>query len=128
MNEKNTTVPNNENAIQVQKLTKSYGKLIALNGIDLQVHRGEIFGFLGPNGAGKTTTICCMLDMIRADGGKVLLLGLDPQAEPVAVQARTGYLPGEMQYYDNLTSERQLRFFNDMRNGRCEIGLYSSIG
>jgi ABC-2 type transport system ATP-binding protein len=121
MNMKSTYVPINDNAIQVQGLTKSYGKITALNGIDLQVQRGEIFGFLGPNGAGKTTSIRCMLDMIRPDRGKVLLLGLNPQAEPMAVQARTGYLPGEMQYYDNLTSERQLRFFNDMRNGRAKL-------
>jgi ABC-2 type transport system ATP-binding protein len=120
MNIKNTSNPNSEIAIQVQGLTKSYGKVRALHGIDLQVQRGEIFGFLGPNGAGKTTTIRCMLDMIRPDGGKALLLGLDPQVDPVAVQARTGYLPGEMQYYDNLTSECQLRFFNDMRGGRAE--------
>lgn len=120
MNMKNTYVPINDNAIQVQGLTKSYGKVRALRGIDLQVHRGEIFGFLGPNGAGKTITIRCMLDMIRPDGGKVLLLALNPQAEPVAVQARTGYLPGEMQYYNNLNSEQQLRFFNDMRSGRAE--------
>jgi ABC-2 type transport system ATP-binding protein len=120
MHIKNTSNPNSEIAIQVQGLTKSYGKVRALCGIDLQVQRGEIFGFLGPNGAGKTTTIRCMLDMIRPDGGKALLLGLDPQVEPMAVQARTGYLPGEMQYYDNLTSERQLRYFNDMRDGRAE--------
>ena len=110
----------NEDAIQVQGLTKSYGKVHALRGIDLHVQRGEIFGFLGPNGAGKTTTIRCMLDMIRPDGGKIKLLGLDPQAAPVEVQARTGYLPGEMQYYENLTPERQLRFFNDMRGGRAK--------
>ena len=108
--------------IQVQHLTKSYGRVRALRGIDLLVQPGEIFGFLGPNGAGKTTTIRCMLDMIRPDGGKVVILGLNPQADPVAVQARTGYLPGEMQYYENLTSERQLRFFNDMRGGRAEWG------
>jgi ABC-2 type transport system ATP-binding protein len=107
-------------AIQVQGLTKSYGKVRALRGIDLEVQRGEIFGFLGPNGAGKTTTIRCLLDSIRPDGGQARLLGLDPQSDPVAVQARTGYLPGEMQFYDNLTVERQLRFFSDMRPGRAE--------
>jgi ABC-2 type transport system ATP-binding protein len=120
VNNINVRKPNSEIAIQVQGLTKSYGKVHALRGIDLQVQRGEIFGFLGPNGAGKTTTIRCMLDMIRPDGGKTILLGLDPQVDPVAVQTRTGYLPGEMQYYENLTSERQLRFFNDMRSGRAE--------
>jgi ABC-2 type transport system ATP-binding protein len=112
--------PDQNLAIQVQGLTKSYGKVQALRGINLEVHQGEIFGFLGPNGAGKTTTIRCLLDMIRPDGGKARLLGLDPQAEPVVVQARTGYLPGEMQYYDNLTAERQLRFFCAMRSDRVE--------
>ncbi len=120
MNINNSKIHTDDLAIQLQDLTKSYGKVRALRGINLQVQRGEIFGFLGPNGAGKTTTIRCMLDMIRPDGGKALLLGMDPQVEPVAVQAHTGYLPGEMQYYDNLTSERQLHFFNDMRGGRAE--------
>lgn len=120
MDKNNTPLPNDDYALQVQGLTKSYGKVHALRGINLQVRHGEIFGFLGPNGAGKTTTIRCMLDMIRPDGGKTLLLGMDPQVETVAVQTCTGYLPGEMQYYDNLTSERQLRFFNDLRGGCAE--------
>jgi ABC-2 type transport system ATP-binding protein len=107
-------------AIEVKGLRKSYGKVQALRGIDLEVRSGEIFGFLGPNGAGKTTTIRCMLDMIRPDGGNIRLLNMDPQTNPVSVQALTGYLPGEMQYYDNLTSERQLCFFNDMRGRRAE--------
>ncbi len=114
-------------AIQVQGLTKSYGKVRALRGIDLAVQRGEIFGFLGPNGAGKTTTIRCLLDSIRPDGGKVRLLGFDPQADPVAVQASTGYLPGEMQFFDNLTVESQLRFFSDMRNGRSAWGYVRQL-
>ena len=120
MNAISTLKPNQDLAIQVRGLTKSYGKVRALRGVDLQVQRGEIFGFLGPNGAGKTTTIRCLLDMIRPDGGKAMLLGLNPQADPVAIQSRTGYLPGEMQYYDNLTVERQLRFLNDMRNRKAE--------
>jgi len=127
MNMNTSTIAENEFAIQVQGLTKSYGKVRALRGIDLSVKRGEIFGFLGPNGAGKTTTIRCMLDMIRPDGGKIQLLGLNPQVAPVAVQARTGYLPGEMQYYENLTSERQLRFFNDMRAGRAKWEYIQSL-
>lgn len=107
-------------AIKVKGLTKSYGKVRALRSIDLEVRSGEVFGFLGPNGAGKTTTIRCLLDMIRPDSGKASLLGFDPQTEPVAVQMHTGYLPGEMQFYSNLTAERQLRYFNDMRDRRAE--------
>ena len=103
--------------LMTQGLTKSYGKVRALRGVDLEVRRGEIFGFLGPNGAGKTTTIRCLLDLIRPDGGTARVLGIDPQADPVAVQARTGYLPGELALNNNLNAERQLRFFADMRGG-----------
>jgi ABC-2 type transport system ATP-binding protein len=120
MNTTTDVKSNQELAIQVHGLTKSYGKVRALRGIDLEVHRGEIFGFLGPNGAGKTTTIRCLLDMIRPDEGKAFLLGINPQVDPVAAQSLTGYLPGEMQFYENLTAERQLRFFSDMRDGRVE--------
>ena len=113
---------NDQPALRVQALTKSYGKVQALRGVDLEVRRGEIFGFLGPNGAGKTTTIRCLLDLIRPDAGTVRLLGLDPQANPVAVQARTGYLPGELHLNDNLTAERQLRFFAAMRGSTVDWG------
>ncbi len=104
-----------ETVLMTRGLVKSYGRVQALRGVDLDVHRGEIFGFLGPNGAGKTTTIRCLLDLIRPDGGTLRVLGIDPQADPVAVQARTGYLPGELRLNDNMTAERQLRFFADMR-------------
>ena len=104
-------------ALSVRGLTKSYGKVQALRGVDLEVGRGEIFGFLGPNGAGKTTTIRCLLDLIRPDGGEARVLGLDPRAEPVAVKARTGYLPGELSLEPNLTAERALRQFADLRGG-----------
>jgi ABC-2 type transport system ATP-binding protein len=114
----------NETAEQVvlrtQGLLKSYGRVQALRGVDLEVRRGEIFGFLGPNGAGKTTTIRCLLDLIRPDGGVARVLGIDPQADPVAVQARSGYLPGELRLNDNHTAERQLRFFSDMRGGTAD--------
>lgn len=114
------TDTNSKLAIEVNGLVKSYGKVRALRGIDITVHCCEIFGFLGPNGAGKTTAIRCMLDMIRPDNGTIHLMDIDAQLNPVAVQAFTGYLPGEMQYYDNFTPERQLRFFNDMRGGCAE--------
>jgi ABC-2 type transport system ATP-binding protein len=106
--------------LMTEGLEKLYGKVRALRGVDLEVCRGEIFGFLGPNGAGKTTTIRCLLDLIRPDGGTARVLGIDPQADPVAVQARTGYLPGELALNNNLTAERQLRFFADMRGGKAD--------
>jgi ABC-2 type transport system ATP-binding protein len=103
-----------------QGLMKSYGRVAALRGVDLDVQRGEVFGFLGPNGSGKTTTIRCLLDLIRPNGGLVRVLGLDPQAQPVAVRARAGYLPGELRLDDNLRVEEALRFLNQLRANRSE--------
>ena len=109
-----------ETALMAQGLTKSYGKVRALRGVDLEVPRGEIFGYLGPNGAGKTTTIRCLLDLIRPDGGTVRVLGIDPQADPVAVRARTGYLPGELQVDPNMTVEGALRYLNALRGNKAD--------
>ena len=110
-------------AIQTQGLIKSYGRVRALRGVDLEVQRGEIFGYLGPNGAGKTTTIRCMLDLIRPDGGTLRVLGIDPQADPVEVRARIGYLPGEMQLDPNMTVEDTLRYFNALRGNKVDWGF-----
>ena len=120
MNHPNRTNQKSNLAIEVKSMIKSYGKVKALCGIDLEVQSGEIFGFLGPNGAGKTTTIRCLLDMIRPDEGSIRIFGINPQMDPVAVQALAGYLPGEVQYYENMTAERQLRFYADMRNGQAD--------
>jgi ABC-2 type transport system ATP-binding protein len=109
-------------ALMTQGLLKSYGKVRALRGIDLEVRRGEIFGFLGPNGAGKTTTIRCLLDLIRPNGGTARVLGIDPQADPVAVRARCGYLPGELNLESNLKVEGALRYFNDLRGNKVDWG------
>jgi ABC-2 type transport system ATP-binding protein len=107
-------------AIEIKGLVKYYGKIQALRGVDLDVRRGEMFGFLGPNGAGKTTTIRCLLDLIRPQAGSMRVLGLDPQAAPVAVRARVGYLPGELNLEANLTVEGALRYFCDLRGNRMD--------
>src|SRR5438034_364231 len=107
-------------AVMARGLTKSYGPVQALRGVDLEVRHGEVFGFLGPNGSGKTTSIRCLLDLIRPDSGVVRVLGLDPQAEPLAVRARLGYLPGELRLDDNLSAAGALRFFNRLRRGRAD--------
>jgi ABC-2 type transport system ATP-binding protein len=107
-------------AILTRGLTKSYAQIPALRGVDLEVRRGEIFGFLGPNGSGKTTTIRCLLDLIRPDGGTLRVLGLDPQADPVGVRARTGYLPGELRLDNAFTVEGALRFFSQLRHDRVD--------
>ena len=107
-------------AIQTQGLTKSYGKVAALRGVDLDVRRGEIFGFLGPNGSGKTTTIRCLLDLIRPDGGTLRVLGRDPQRESAAVRAQIGYLPGELRLDEAFTVDAALRFFSRLRGNHMD--------
>ena len=107
-------------AILTRDLIKFYGDFQALYGVNLEVKRGEIFGFLGPNGAGKTTTIRCLLDLIRPNGGNVSVLGLDPQVDPVAVRARVGYLLGELHLDENRTAEASLHYYNDIRGRRAD--------
>ena len=107
-------------AIAARGLVKSYGKVQALRGVDLEVERGELFGFLGPNGAGKTTTIRCLLDLIRPDAGQVRVLGLDPQTASVAVRAGTGYLPGELSMEEGLKVEEQLRYYSALRGNQID--------
>jgi len=109
-----------DKAIVTEGLVKSYGRIRALRGVDLEVERGELFGFLGPNGAGKTTTIRCLLDLIRPDAGQIRVFGLDPQADPVEVRNRTGYLPGELSMEEGLKVEGQLRYFSDLRGNRID--------
>ena len=114
-------------AIHIQALTKSYGRFQALRGINLDVRGGEIFGFLGPNGAGKTTTIRCLLDLIRPSGGVIEVLGINPQADPVAVRARVGYLPGELRLDDNLTAEGVVRYFDGLRGKTVDWKFVRSL-
>ena len=111
---------NHSKAIEVKDLVKFYGKVRALSGVNLEVKRGEIYGFLGPNGAGKTTTIRCMLDLIRPQGGSISVLGLNPKAEPEVIKARVGYLPGELHMDENMTAKQIFRFFNHLRGNRSD--------
>ena len=108
----------NDFAITIDGLEKYYGSFKALHGVDLKVIRGEILGFLGPNGAGKTTTIRCMLDLIHPQSGTISVLGLNPQAEPEAIKARVGYLPGELHLDENMTAQQIFRYFNRLRGNR----------
>jgi len=105
----------NDIAISIVGLTKSYGRVQALRGVDLDVKKGEVVGFLGPNGSGKTTTIRCLLDLIRPQRGRMRVLGFDPQKDPVAVRSRVGYLPGELSLEDNMRVGAVLRYFSELR-------------
>src|SRR5437867_10065983 len=104
-------------AIETQGLTKYYGATPGIIDLDLRVEDGEIFGFLGPNGAGKTTTIRLLMDLIRPTSGQARIFGLDVRAESVAIKALTGYLPGELALWDNLTGRQILTYLGNLRGG-----------
>lgn len=89
--------------IQTHNLTHRYGKFIAIQDVNLDVRRGEIFGFLGPNGAGKTTTIRTLLDFIRPSAGSASIFGLDARRDSMAIRQRIGYLPSELTLWENWT-------------------------
>jgi ABC-2 type transport system ATP-binding protein len=103
--------------IRTEKLTKSYGSHRGIVDVDLEVQKGEVFGFLGPNGAGKTTTIRTLLDLIRPTGGKAYVFDIESSVDPVAIHRRIGYLPGEFALYDRLTGGQTLDYFANLRGG-----------
>ncbi len=97
-------------AIALRGVTKQFGDVTAVDGLDLAVPEGEVFGFLGPNGAGKSTTINMLLDFVRPTTGTVNVLGRNAQAESVAVRQRTGVLPEGFDVYDRLTGRTHVEF------------------
>ena len=105
-------------AITIEGLVKDYGSFRALDGIDLTVGRGEVFGFIGPNGAGKSTTIRILLDLLRPTAGDVRVLGKDPAAGGLAMRARLGYLPGELMLSGTATGRQLLTHHAVVRGGR----------
>ena len=98
------------NVIEARGLLKTYGATRAVDAIDLDIRRGEIFGLLGPNGAGKTTTILMMLGLTETSGGTVEVLGYNPVREPLEVKRRVGYLPDAVGFYDHLTARENLHY------------------
>ncbi len=113
--------------IETRELTKIYktgrDELRALDQLNLQVQPGEIFGYLGPNGAGKTTTIRLLLDLIRPSAGSATVLGMDAQADSVALHRRIGFLPGELALWKGQTGAQVVRFVADVRGGVDEAYL-----
>jgi polyether ionophore transport system ATP-binding protein len=105
------------NAIEVSGLHKSFGKTVALDGLDLTVAAGEVHGFLGPNGAGKTTTIRVLLGLLRRDAGTVRLLGGDPWRDAVALHRRLAYVPGDVTLWPTLTGGEVIDLLGRLRGG-----------
>jgi ABC-2 type transport system ATP-binding protein len=104
-------------AIVVSGLHKSYGKTVALDGLDLTVATGEVHGFLGPNGSGKTTTIRVLLGLLHADQGTVRLLGGDPWRQATTLHRRLAYVPGDVTLWPNLTGGEVIDLLGRLRGG-----------
>jgi ABC-2 type transport system ATP-binding protein len=104
-------------AIHTERLTKHYGQVKALVDLDLDIYRGEVFGFLGPNGAGKTTMIRTILDEIRPTSGTASILGMDTHRQSVEIRNHVGYVPGDLAMYPNLTGKDTLTYFANLRGG-----------
>src|SRR5258706_16269175 len=103
--------------IEVEKLTKSYGRRRGIADVSFEVSEGEVFGFLGPNGAGKTTTIRILMALIRADSGTARITGLDCWDRSVDIKRLVGYVPGEPSLDGNLTGGQILEYFAHLRGG-----------
>ena len=106
--------------IGIQGLTKTFGKVRALDGLDLDVAPGEVHGFLGPNGAGKTTTIRIVLGLMRASGGHVELFGGDPWRQAATLHARLAYVAGEVALWSGLTGGQCLDVLGATQGGLDE--------
>ena len=105
-------------AIMLSGLVKDFGPRVrALDHLDLRVEAGEVHGFLGPNGAGKTTTIRVLLGMLRADEGRLSLLGGDPWRDTVRLHRRLAYVPGEVNLWPNLTGGEVIDVLGELRGG-----------
>jgi polyether ionophore transport system ATP-binding protein len=104
-------------AIEVRNLTKNFGSVRALDGLNLEVAEGEVHGFLGPNGAGKSTTIRVLLGLARADSGTARLLGGDPWTDAVALHRQIAYVPGDVTLWPSLTGGETVDLLARMRGG-----------
>jgi len=125
--------------IEFENVTKCYGRTRALDGLALEVRRGELIGFLGPNGAGKTTALRILVGLIRPTAGVARLLEVDSRTYARDVRERTGYLPGTVALYGGMTAEAFLRYLGRFHDGfglhwarelaqRLELDLAQRIG
>jgi ABC-2 type transport system ATP-binding protein len=110
----------NNTVTRTEGLTKFYGKQRGILDINIEVRRGEVFGYLGPNGAGKTTTIRLLLDFIRPTRGRATIFDLNTRRNSREIRQRIGHLPGELALNENLTGAELLRFV-------CHLKLKSEL-
>jgi len=102
-------------SLETVRMSKKFGKFTALNGIDLKVNEGEVFGYIGPNGAGKTTTIRILLGILQASEGSAKVFGMDAWKDAVDIHKRIAYVPGDVNLWPNLTGGEVIDLFVSLR-------------
>lgn len=113
-----------ESIIQTVELHKHFGRVRALDGLNLEVQRGEIHGFLGPNGAGKSTTLRVLLGLAKATSGTATVLGLDPWTQSVELHRRLAYVPGDIRLWPNLSGGETIDLLSRLRGGTTDARGY----
>lgn len=103
--------------LKVSNLTKKFGKFTALNGVNLEVNKGEVYGFIGPNGAGKSTTIRVLLGILKATEGESTIFGKDAWKDAVEIHKKIAYVPGDVNLWSNLTGGEVIDLFVKLRGG-----------
>jgi ABC-2 type transport system ATP-binding protein len=116
-----------KNVIETHNLTVYYGKHRGIEDVNLEVEKGEAFGFLGPNGAGKTTTQRVLVDVLRPSSGKATVFGLDCQADGVEIRKRVGYLPGELALYAGMKAKQFFQMYEYLRDDKDSNGYWKEI-
>jgi ABC-2 type transport system ATP-binding protein len=104
--------------LETHDLRKRFGKVHALDGVDLSVEPGEVYGFIGPNGAGKSTTIRVLLGILRANAGTARIFGLDAWKDAVKIHRNIAYVPGDVNLWNNLSGGEVIDLFLRLRKGR----------
>ena len=110
--------------VQTAQLHKHFGQVRALDGLDLEVQRGEIHGFLGPNGAGKSTTLRVLLGLAKATSGSATVLGLEPWTQAVELHRRLAYVPGDVRLWPNLSGGETIDLLSRLRGGTADGAAY----
>lgn len=107
------------NVVEIENLTKSYGKARGIIDVSLNIEEGDIFGFLGPNGAGKSTTIRSMLGFLKINSGKITILGMDSIKDHEEILKNVGYMPSEAWFYDSMKVKDVIKYAADVRGIDC---------
>ena len=112
--------------LEIKNLTKYYGKILGVKNLSLTLNEGEVFGFIGPNGAGKSTTIRSIMNLINKTEGTILIDGTEFNKDDIKLKEQIGYLPSEINLYDDLTVKQMLNYHEqfykkNIHNRRCEL-------